>query len=156
MMPRLADYRFRDYCAAAAAHLLRGREANYPGMIEAGKITVEASEEAQQLLRALVAQWRWVMDPTKPLRPAWGAETGYFGRHNWLLVDELATIVTRARAQADREPSFKRREMADLCEALAWHQQPLSGRSGDAQIVVMVSAERVVDVFRAGKTRLAA
>ncbi|SEM88880.1 hypothetical protein SAMN05192583_1414 [Sphingomonas gellani] len=155
--PRLADYRFRGYCADTAAHLLRGREASFPAYVEAGKLTAEAAGEGLALIRALAAQWRWITDLAAPACPAWNDRTGYFGRYNHLLVAELATIAVKARAQADRNPtSDDRRIMADLCDALAWHQRPYSGLSGEAVIVVMVSAERVVDLRRKRAERLAA
>ncbi|SEM62169.1 hypothetical protein SAMN05192583_0862 [Sphingomonas gellani] len=156
-MPRLADYRFRDYCADAAAHLLRGREANFPAHVKAGRLTAEAAEEGLALSRAVAAQWRWIIDPAAPACPEWDDRTGYFGRYNHLMVAELATIAAKARAQADRDPtSDERRIMADLCDALAWHQRPYRGRSGEAAIVVMVSAERTVKARMVGHRRLAA
>ena len=156
-MPRLAAYQHRGYCADAAVHLLRGREASYPALVTDGKMTAEHAKAGLEIMRVLVAQWQWVMHPARPALPDWDYRTGYFGCYNHLLVAELATVAERARAQASRTPADAQRVgMADLCEALAWHQASDHGASGEARIVDQVAAERAVAARLAGQGRLAA
>ncbi|WP_242095451.1 hypothetical protein [Sphingomonas sp. CROZ-RG-20F-R02-07] len=138
-IPRHACHHLRDYCAAATVHLLREREARYPALVNAGKVTAEDAATRLELALAIVAQWRWVVDPAAPVLPAFG-ERGYFGAHGFEMRDELATAARRQRAVADRNPdNADAAELADLYEAVAWWQQ---GHPGDARIITDVCAER--------------
>jgi hypothetical protein len=138
--PRLACITTREYLAAATVHILREREAKYPAAVTAGKMTPEASATGMELMRCIVAQWRWAIDPAQPDAPAFDYDTGQFGTPNHVLEAELRRVADRARALALRNPvDFATGEMADICEALAWYQH---SECGEARIVVQVTAER--------------
>ncbi|MDP1026364.1 hypothetical protein Q5H91_04000 [Sphingomonas sp. KR1UV-12] len=125
MIPRLATYYDRDYCAAGAVHLLREREAKYPALIAAGKLPAETGALGQDRARALVAQWCWAMDLHGPIYPPWDEGRGVhgFGAYEFELAEEMTAAAARGRAIADRDPtSWAKREIADLCDALAWWQ----------------------------------
>ncbi|HEU0045106.1 hypothetical protein [Sphingomonas sp.] len=121
-----------DYLLDAARRLLAEREARYPAMIEAGKLAVADATRKLELARCLVAQWRWAADPARATLGEW-REPGHFNAWAHELAAEIADAATRARALADRDPTPLRREVADMYEALAWWQQPVS--PGRARIV---------------------
>lgn len=139
-IPRLAQANALDYCAEAVEYLLREREATYPRLADKGTITAEAAETGIALMRAIAAQWRWVIDPAHPPAPAFDPEKGDFGFHNYLLAAEMNRVAARARERATKKPDdFRACELADLCEALAWYQQDVSAT---ARIVMHMSIVR--------------
>lgn len=122
--PRLAAYHLRECCAAFAARLLREREAGYPPLIEAGTLKAADAVASLERARAIVAQWKWAMDPAGPINPPWDDERGIFGfgAYNHELVDELKVVSQRARATAKRAATQQTIDIADLCDALLWWQ----------------------------------
>ena len=143
--PRLAWPKHRAWCADAAVHLLRTRERRYPALVGAGKLTPADAANGLELMRCIVAQWRWAVDPAAPLAPAWDDQTDLFGAYNHLLAAEMAEAARRARQLADRQPANEQAsQLADLCDALAWLQTCPYSRSGEARIVIAVRCERAV------------
>ena len=163
--PRLANRPgLREYLAAAAVHLLRQREASYPALVTAARMTATAAADKLELARILVAQWRWVIDPACLPLPVFDDRTGHFGVFDHVLAAELTAAAARARTIAVRDPrtgltpfhslddaafaallpADRRRveaeELADLYEALAWWQAPCAGTS---RIVFDVGIERL-------------
>jgi hypothetical protein len=138
--PRIVHAHALDYCAEAVEHLLSEREASYPRLVAKGTLTAEAAKAGLNLMGAIAAQWRWVMDPAHPPLPPYDHETGDFGCHNYLLAAEMTRVAARAREIATARPDdFRACEMADLCEALAWYQQD---EAGSAKIVMSMSCIR--------------
>lgn len=123
MIPRLVTEHALDYVATATRHLLREREAGYPRAVEAGKMTEDDAEHGLAVMRAVAAQWTWVIGDT-PL-PEWDAETlGHFGMSEAMLAAAIASDATRARYRAEDVPDDpKRRAWAAIFDALAWWQQ---------------------------------
>lgn len=139
--PRFAEFSQRDYCAAAARHLLRERENRYPALVEAGKLEADHADLALSRARAIAAQWAWIV--AGPAEVPWDAVNQIygFGAYNHDLVDELATAADRARVIAHRKGDDRSIVFADLCDALAWHQLD-TGRHSMADIVWQVMIER--------------
>ncbi|EZP57235.1 hypothetical protein [Sphingomonas sp. RIT328] len=130
----------RRVCALAALTLLHAREQGYPSAVEAGKITAADAERGIYLARCIVTQWRWVLNKTKPPCPDFDDHTDLFGAYNSELAVELARAAERQRLIARRKPDdAAAMELADLYEALAWHQQT---HAGVAWIVHIVDVER--------------
>ena len=108
------------YCAWAALELLRDRRASCAAGVGAGKMTQEAADESIATARAIVTQWRWVLDPALPPLPADG-----FGASEPAMLDQLRRLAPWARGRWDAAPADRDlRERALLVEALLWHQQP--------------------------------
>jgi hypothetical protein len=141
--PRLAAYHLRECCAAAATRILREREARYPGLIEAGKLTAAGAAASLELARVIVAQWTWAMDPAGAIDPPWDAALGIhgFGAYNHDLVAELAGAARRARSIADRVGSQQATDFADMCDALHWWQDRDPG-TYEARIVRDTGGDR--------------
>lgn len=138
--PALAAPQHRHLCARAALTLLRTREQSYPAAVEAGKITAVDAERGIHLARCIVAQWRWVLDKAKPPCPEFDERTDLFGAFNFELAAELVRAAERQRSIALRKPANAgAAELADLYEALAWHQRT---HAGAAWIVHIVDVER--------------
>lgn len=114
----LAD---RACAAAKVEQLLAEREARYPALVEAGKLSEEDAANGLILLRALAAQWRWAIETAQPALPI--EPLSPFGASVVDLAAETRRIAERARAMADRSPGDDRAaETADLCEVIAWWQ----------------------------------
>lgn len=138
--PRLADPHRLDYCAAAARYLLAEREAAYPRLVETGKLTQDAADRGLAVMRSVVAQWRWIVDPAAPPLPPFDFTSAIFGAFNGQMVAELDRVATAARQRAARAPDDRdAADLADLCEALAWHQ---ADEAGVARIVSIIDALR--------------
>ncbi|WP_230781540.1 hypothetical protein [Sphingomonas sp. Leaf37] len=130
----------RHLCARAAINLLRTREAAYPAAIEAGKITPADADRGLHLTRCIVEQWRWIMDKAWPPCPQFDECTDRFGAYNFELAAEITRAAERQRAIAKRKPADEAAaQLADLFEALAWHQRT---HAGAAWIVHIVDVER--------------
>ena len=158
-VPRLASYYERDYCAAAAVHLLREREAKYPALVTSGTISAAAAARGLELMRVVVAQWRWVMDAEGSADPPYDDALGAYGwgAYDWDLAKELAEVARRARANADRDHgSWEKAELADLCEALAWWQARPADRCSNRIVLETSSTRRIRDRDRAKARPLAA
>ncbi|RIA37508.1 hypothetical protein DFR49_3393 [Hephaestia caeni] len=126
--PRLAHE--IDALADAARYLLRQREAQYPRLIEAGKLKQADAVEKLERARALVAQWNWAADRTAgPIDwEAHDPNRGAFGPWNYELLDEITTAAARQRIAADRVPNDAgAARLADLYAALAWWQAECAG-----------------------------
>jgi hypothetical protein len=138
--PAFTAPQHRHLCARAAANLLRTREEAYPAAIEAGKITPADAERGTHLARCIVEQWRWVMDKARPACPEFDEHADRFGALNFELAAELTRAAERQRAIATRKPADAgAAQLADLYEALAWHQRT---HAGAAWIVHIVDVER--------------
>lgn len=156
MIPRLASYYDRDYCAAATVKLLRDREGRYPALVNAGKLPAADAVAGLERARVIVAQWKWVMDPAGPIDPPWDEARGVygFGAYDHELAADLAGAVTRARAIADRDPSnADRRELADLYAALAWWQQRPAGCASCRIVSETTAIRRIAARDRAAAER---
>lgn len=129
--PRLVTEYAVEYVAAATRHLLREREAGYPRAVEAGRMTEDAAAHGLIVMRAVAAQWAWVIGDA-PL-PEWSAETlGHFGAAEPMLADEMKTAAARAHDRAAAAPGDpERREWAAIFDALTYWQQlaPLMPRA---------------------------
>ena len=138
--PALATPQHRHLCARAALTLLRTREEAYPAAIEAGKITPADAERGIHVARCIVEQWRWVVDRAQPPCPEFDEHADRFGAFNFELAAELIRAAERQRAIATRKPTDAgAAQLADLYEALAWHQRT---NAGAAWIVHIVDVER--------------
>lgn len=138
--PRLAQSNALDYLAEAVTFLLKDHEARYPRLVAQGKITPDEAEHGLNLMRAIDAQWRWVMDPAHPPAPAYDDDSGEFGFLNFHLAAKMAKMAEKTRAIATSKPGdFRAQEMADLCEGLAWFQQDVAG---SARIVMYMASVR--------------
>lgn len=132
----------RHQLAAVALRLLRDREAAYPARIEAGTMTQAVADESLATARAIVALWRWVLDPTCPAEPVWDDATGHFGVHAGFMLAQLRQAAEHYRRRADVAPGDAlARELADCCEELvAWHACP--GGCAAIQLQVVVESMR--------------
>lgn len=140
--PVLTAPQHRHLCGRAALTLLRTREEGYPAAIEAKKITIDDAERGLRLAQCIVEQWRWVLDKAQPPCPAFDERTDRFGALNFELAAEMARSAERQRAIAKRKPAdAAAAQLADLYEALAWHQRT---HAGAAWIVHIVDVERSV------------
>ena len=138
--PRLARRDTLDYCAAAAVHLLREREARYPALVEAHKLSPNAAAAHLEAARCLVAQWRWTINPARPPLPRFDEWAGRFGSHNYILAAEIRDAARRQCTLAERDPQDADAvELADLYDALAWWQHDVAGL---ARIVFWIDLER--------------
>jgi hypothetical protein len=138
--PALTAPQHRRQCARAALTLLHAREQGYPAAVEAGKITAADAERGIHLARCIVDQWRWVIDKAQPPCPEFDERTDRFGAFNFELAAELDRAAERQRAIANRKAAdASAAELANLYEALAWHQQT---HAGAAWIVHIVDVER--------------
>jgi len=70
MTPRLAGYRPRECCAAAATRILREREARYPALIEDGRLKAVDAATSLEAARVIVARWMWATDPAGTIDPS--------------------------------------------------------------------------------------
>lgn len=140
--PALTAPQHRRQCARAALALLRTREQGYPAAVEAGKITAAEADRGIHLARCIVEQWRWVIHKAQPPCPEFDERTDLFGAFNFELAAELDRAAERQRSIATRKPADAgAAELADLYEALAWHQRT---HAGAAWIVHIVDVERSV------------
>jgi hypothetical protein len=138
--PALTAPQHRHLCARAAITLLRTREEGYPAAIQAKKITASDAERGIHLARCVVEQWRWIMDKARPHCPEFDERTDRFGAYNFELAAELTRAAERQRAIATRKPAGEAAaQLADLYEALAWHQRT---HAAAAWIVHIVDVER--------------
>ena len=138
--PALTAAQHRHLCARAALTLLRTREDAYPAAIEAKKITATDAERGLHLARCIVEQWRWVLDKGRAPSPEFDERTDRFGAFNFEMAAELTRAAERQRAIAKRKPADEGAgQLADLYEALAWHQRT---HAGAAWIVHIVDVER--------------
>ncbi len=130
-MPRAFD---RAYLAWVTLTLLRDREASYPVRVADGRMTQSAADASLAVSRAIVAQWRWAIDPAlSPLPPEQDAE-GHFGAAEPAMLAQLHTLATWARSHAAQAPDDRlRAHDADLYEALAWWQDS----DGDCPRIVL-------------------
>lgn len=112
--PRFADA--WDDLRRLVEHILSEREAAYPALIEAGKL--DADEAAQRLgvMRAIVADWRFVTT----LTGAPGDEVPDAAKQA-----ELETIAARAAERAKRH--LEHGDLAEAAAALLWHQSRVYG-----------------------------
>lgn len=140
----LADH--STYLAHAARRLLREREERYPAAIDSGAITAADAARKLHLARCIADQWHWIDDRSDPAEPEFDfAIGGSFGAMNHEMAAELDEAAARARALAKAAPDdWEKRELADLYEALAWHQRPSHGRTGEARVVAAVAAWRAI------------
>lgn len=149
--PTFTAPQHRPLCARAALTLLGTREEGYPAAIQAKKITADDAERGIHLARCIVAQWRWILDKAKPPCPEFDERTDLFGAFNFQLAAEISRAAERQRAIATRKPADEAAaQLADLYEALAWHQRT---HAGAAWIVHIVDVERSA---RAGQMEKAA
>lgn len=132
-LPRLVTEYALDYVAAATRHLMREREAGYSRAVEAGKMTEADAAHGLIVMRAVAAQWAWVIGDT-PL-PEWSAETfGHFGAAERMLATEMQTAAARAHDRAAAVPDdAERRQWAEIFDALTYWQQlaPMMPRAID-------------------------
>ena len=136
--PRLASYQHWSLLASATARLLADRERAYPSLVERGKLAPAAADAALRCARALVAQWRWIIDRACPVLPAFDPETGgSFGAPSSEIAADLVRTAGRTRELADRSQDEQIVLLADCYTALAWCQR------GD-WIVEMVSGARII------------
>jgi hypothetical protein len=127
--PPYTDIVDRPLCLAAAEHLLAEREARYPALIEAGRISAAHAVLHLERARAIVAQWRWICDPATPPLPAHDpAKAGAWGPWPQEIAGELAEAAARAATIAERAPDHAGlRQLAELYAALAWYERPDDG-----------------------------
>lgn len=123
----MADLPFTNdlpYCAWAALRLLREREQGYSRRVAAGQMAkVEASHRIA-IASALVAQWRWAIDPQVPPFPAATSSVRPFGALQAELLHQLrATVAWEQRRAAAAPADADHRERKLLAEALLWHQE---------------------------------
>lgn len=151
--PALTGYEHRELLASAAARLLTDRERSYPPLVERGRLEASAAEAGLRCGRALVAQWRWIVDRTNPSLPAMDEATGgHFGAPASEIAVDLARATARARDLAGRRGDEQIVLLADCYEALTWLQQ-------GNWIVEMISDARIITAQLRGaaeKGRLAA
>jgi hypothetical protein len=139
-VPSLTAPQHRHLSARAAITLLRTREEGYPAAIQAKKITAEDAERGIHLARYIVEQWLWIMDKARPPCFEFDERTDRFGAFNFELAAEITRAAERQRAIAKRKPANEAApQLADLYEALAWHQRK---HAGAAWIVHIVDVER--------------
>lgn len=122
-MPDLPFTNDLPYCGWAALRLLREREAGYARRVSEGKMTqVEASHQIA-VASALVAEWRWAIDPATPPFPADHPAWRPFGAHQADIMRQLRdTAAWEHRRAAAAPASAPLRERALLADALLWHQ----------------------------------
>ena len=119
----------------AAWRLLREREQGYPARVEAGSMTQEAADASLATSRAIVAQWRWALDPRLPPLPE------SFGADEAEMMEQVAQTLAWERKRADARPAdLLLRERADLAASLAWYQHAPPGAY--SRIVVEMMADR--------------
>ncbi len=153
MRPPLTGYEHRELLASAAVRLLTDRERSYPPLVERGRLEASAAAAGLRCGRALVAQWRWIVDRANPPLPAMDEATGgHFGAPASEIAADLARATARARDLAGRRGDEQLVLLADCYAALTWLQQ-------GNWIVEMISGARIITarLRRAGeKGRLAA
>ena len=125
---------------ALAEQLLAGREGYRDHIAGAGKPISLAVEASISLARALVEQWRWVVDASRGALPDPDWPTGWWGAWPQELAADTATAADRARQRAV-SGDLASIEMAERCEVLAWYQFVEPGR-WTARIVWDVDRER--------------
>jgi hypothetical protein len=124
-MPRAFD---RAYLAWIALTLLRDREGSYPVRVADGRMTQAEADASLAVSRAIVAQWRWAIDPALSPLPAEQEAGGHFGAAEPAMLAQLRTLATWARGHAAQAPDDRlRAHDADLYEALAWWQDSDGG-----------------------------
>lgn len=112
--------------AKLARHLLTQREAAYPKMVIAGKMTKEAASTgihnmsaAAQLMHAMIGY----------------SEIGKLPADRWAIHDDLSAAARRARQMADKNPkSEAHQDTADGVEAIAHWLQPWDHKTRHANI----------------------
>ncbi|MDF2494535.1 hypothetical protein [Sphingomonas sp.] len=139
MRPPLTGYEHRELLASAAVRLLTDRERSYPPLVERGRLEASAAEAGLRCGRALVAQWRWIIDRANPLLPAMDDATGgHFGAPASEIAADLARATARARDLAARRDDDRQLMLlADCYAALTWLQQ-------GNWIVEMISGARII------------
>lgn len=148
--PSFTAPQHRRLCARAALTLLRTREQAYPAAVEAGKITAADADHGIHLARCIVEQWRWVVDKARPACPEFDERTDRFGAFNFELAAELERAAERQRSIATRKPADAgAAELADLYEALAWHQRTHAGAAWIVHIVDVERSARPIDTAKA-------
>jgi hypothetical protein len=149
-IPALTAPRHRRQCARAAVALLRTREQGYPVAVKAGKITAADADRGIHLARCIVEQWQWVVDKTQSPCPEFNERTDRFGAFNFELAAELVRAAERQRSIASRKPTdVGAAELADLYEALAWHQRTHAGAAWIVHIVDVERSARSIDTAKA-------
>lgn len=130
-MPRFFD---RAYLAWVTLTLLRERERSYLERVADGRMTQAAADASLAVSRAIVAQWRWAIDPALLPLPAEQDTGGHFGAAEPAMLAQLRTLATWARDHAKQAPDDRlRAHDADLYEALAWWQDS----DGDCPRIVL-------------------
>lgn len=111
------------YCGWAALRLLHERKQGYSRRVAAAQMTqVEASHQIA-VASALVAQWRWAIDPAVPPFPADAPGWRPFGALQSEIMRQLRDTVAWEQRRAAAAPAdADRRERKLLAEALFWHQ----------------------------------
>jgi len=129
--PRAFD---RAYLAWVTLTLLQDRESSYPVRVADGRMTQAAADASLAVSRAIVAQWRWAIDPALSPLPAEQNAGGHFGAAEPAMLAQLRTLATWARGHAAQAPDDRlRAHDADLYEALAWWQDT----DGDCPRIVL-------------------
>lgn len=147
--PGLASYEHRPLLNDAAARLLADRERAYPPLVERGKLAPREAEAGLRCARALVAQWRWIIDAAAPPLPPFDYATGgSFGAPSSEIAADVARAAVRAREIADRKRGDEQLALlADCYAALAWCQR------GDWIVGMVDGARLITRQLRAGSPR---
>lgn len=115
-------------CAWAALRLLRERESAQPRRIAAGRMTVEDAADRLATARAIVAQWRWTIDPALSPFPTDPCDPAPFGAAQVSMVAQLRETVAWERSRASTAPADELlEERARLAEALLYYQDAPAG-----------------------------
>ncbi|WP_010184742.1 hypothetical protein [Sphingomonas sp. PAMC 26605] len=118
MRPRLADE--LQLLADAAAHLLGEREAKYPAMVAAGKMSQADADTGTRTMRAVAEQWRAMVDGTPaPDRCACCGGASYREQRDTLIAASSRTAQIAANAPDDT----RKADRAAAVAALLWHAE---------------------------------
>lgn len=108
--------------------MLREREASYPARVERGELTADKAAQSLAVARALVAQWRWAIDPSDPPFPTAAPHWRAFGADEVAILEQLQVAADWSRTRAAGAPAdLDAAERADLMEALLWYQDLTTG-----------------------------
>ena len=137
-MPAPRDPTKHAAMLSLAEQLLAGREAHRARLEEKGEPIGDAVETSIRLVRALVEQWRWIVDPAAHALPEI-TSSGWWGAWPHELEADTANAAERARQRATGGDAGTI-ALAERCEVLAWYQHRDESRM--ARIVNMVDLDR--------------